>query len=61
MPVSIENDHRMLAPIEGVDPVLGVGGDASDLDEAPSFRQLLPAFEHLVFDTRHAPLERPPL
>ena len=46
--VLVEHDHRMGAAIEDVDPVLGIDGDARDLDERPALGQLLPAFQDLV-------------
>ena len=48
--VAVEDQHRVLAPAEGVDTVGGVGGDAGHLDERPAFGQLLPAPQDLEFD-----------
>jgi len=41
--VAIEDDDGVLAPREAEDVVLGVDGDARDLDEVPALRQLAPA------------------
>src|SRR6266487_278213 len=45
--VTIEDDDGVLAPREAEDVVLGVDGDARDLDEVPPLRQLAPALDRL--------------
>ncbi len=44
----VEDNDRMGAPVEDIDVVAGVDGDAGDLDEGPAIRQLLPSLDDLV-------------
>ena len=46
---SLSNTIIGWAPaVEDVDPVLGIHGDARDLDEGPALGQLLPALQDLI-------------
>jgi hypothetical protein len=46
--VPIEHDHRVLAAVEHIDPVLPVRPDPADLLEPPTRRQLAPPLDRLV-------------
>jgi hypothetical protein len=46
--VPVEDDDGVLPPVEDVDPVLGVAGDANDVAELPALGQLPPALDDLV-------------
>ena len=44
--VSRKHDHRVIAAIKDVDPILAVDGDGGDVWEIPPLRQLRPVFHH---------------
>ena len=48
--VLVEDDDGMFATAENIDPVVGIDGDAGDFGETPAFGQLLPVFDHVVFE-----------
>jgi hypothetical protein len=56
----VEDDDRVLAAIEDVDPILGIARHASHFDEAPALRHVLPAFDDFVFDAVRAQCHGPP-
>jgi hypothetical protein len=45
--ITVEDHHRMLAPVKGVNVVLGVDSNPGDIDEFPSRWQLFPIFHRL--------------
>src|SRR5690606_10783946 len=46
--IAVVDDDRVLAAVEDVDAVLGVGGNAGDVAVLPALRQLLPVLVQLV-------------
>src|SRR6185503_18322530 len=46
--LAVEHDHRVLAAVEYVDPVLAVHRDGGDVLEFPALGQLRPVLEHAI-------------
>src|SRR5262249_3512297 len=46
--IAIEDDQRMLSPVEDIYAVARVGGDGGHFVEAPAVRKLLPPDERLI-------------
>jgi hypothetical protein len=46
--ILVVDDDRMLAPVEDVDAVLGIGCDAGNVAVRPAGWKLLPASDHLI-------------
>ena len=46
--VAVQDDQGVIAPVEEIHPVLGVGDDGR-LAQHPAFRQLLPVFHLLIY------------
>src|SRR6266850_1217047 len=46
--VPVEDDHRVLTPVEDPDVVTGVDGDARRFHEGPALGQAAPAFDRAV-------------
>src|SRR5271165_414763 len=52
--VAIENHHRVLAAVEGVDAILAVDPDGGDFLEGPAVRELRPVLDDAVFEVATA-------
>jgi len=52
--VTVEHHHRMLAAIEGIDPVLAINTDGGDFLEGPAARELRPVVVYAVSELARA-------
>src|ERR1700745_2865247 len=48
MAVTVQDYHRMGAPIENIDPIPTVDSDGGDVLEVPTLRQLFPILNHAI-------------
>ena len=60
-PVAVVDDHRVLAAVDDVDPVLGVGRHPGHVAVAPAGRELLPPLDQAVLDRLLTPRHVAPL